>query len=249
MTSATSHAITADKVARQVSREREWNGRLTHEQAYEVAYDTLLPFLLKGKGEGRTNGYMVGVARYAIRRHLAARGEEHSDRAGPRFAAFWMGGRAITLDQTDDIIDRLAVRQALAELDGPERRALIALAHTLDLTAAAQRAGLHVKTLHRHLMSARRRFLRHWFGAEVPPDPKPVFNARGTTAPNRWGQAHEPGQGVTLHSSGKWLARAYEDGHRVYLGLYPTRTEASAVVEQWWEARTPKVHTQMKEAI
>lgn len=93
------------------------------------------------------------------------------DEWAPRFAIYWRA-LATAGDFTEQIAERVALRQVLSELTPAEYEAVSTLAAFGDVGLAADALGVSRGTFNNRMMKARRRINVLWLAPETPPGPR-----------------------------------------------------------------------------
>jgi DNA-directed RNA polymerase specialized sigma24 family protein len=212
---------------------------ISRDDAVEVAYDAMLATLLNEEG-GRTKSYLAVRARGAVLNELRRRtrtvnaseleawapgGEDEED-----FVQLIFDRMNATPDHAPGIVERMAVRQVYASLPRDERMALTALAVTQNKEAARKRLRMRTSRFNETLRLARQHFLEAWHEGETPSELPPLIKVR---YPHGY-RKRKSTSGATYNRRRRhWMARAYTNGKRVYLGVYKTRDAAVAAVRNY----------------
>lgn len=93
---------------------------------------------------------------------------------GRNFTRYWKWHCGPVPSPEDAIVDRLALRQIMAALNGDHAQALNTLAAVnIDAQATAQALGISYSAAKARLMRARKQFREHWFAPDAPPPMHP----------------------------------------------------------------------------
>lgn len=117
-------------------------------------------------------GAVYDLVEEPVRHHGHYRGgrDGWGPATSPAFRSYWADWiRNTSPDQSDAVIERIAVWQVLDLVQHRRRDVIMALAATGDHAAAAQALGLTDRTYAAYLCRARRRIDRAWYAPDQPP--------------------------------------------------------------------------------
>lgn len=205
----------ASRVAVRMRRRLSWHIRLDDEDEEQAAWYGIVEYLYAcGCGTGFCNRHdeptfqdllKAGTAEIgeAVKRHLSNHGLRTSGtELGPNYVKFWLPPRRAEhwSDDgfSDQICDRIALREALGALTVEEYEAVVALAVFDARKHAAEALGVTPRVFDRKIGNARARIKEVWTG-DVPAEPTEPTCKRGH--PRATEGRRDP-------ATGAWVCRA-----------------------------------------